>query len=40
MTEEEDEFFVRLEQQCEDAQNVTTAPSDTEPVEQKIDIID
>ena len=40
MAEEEDEFFTRLEQQCEDAQNVITAPSDNELAEQKISIID
>ena len=37
---DEDDFFERLEQQCEDAQNVTTAPNDNRPVEKKIDIID
>ena len=40
MSDEADDFFANLEKHCEDAQNVTTAPNDNRPVENKIDIID
>ena len=33
-------ILANLEKHCEDAQNVTTVPSDNKPAEKKIDIID